>query len=105
MERLIQQAVLQIVFIFAGTLILFSAFDCRGSDSSGETAHGGSDFRSGFLRIELWISTKTIRSGRSQTGAALYQTRLSSLYRYGSCEILRQSPARCPHGQSCTESV
>ena len=32
--------------------------------------------------IELWISPQALRSGRSQTGSALYKIRLSSMYRH-----------------------
>ena len=77
----------------------------RASDSASHLTNPDSNLRSGLFRIELWISTETIRSGRSQTGAALYQTRLSPMYRYGPCEILRQSSTRCFNGQSRTESA
>ena len=48
-------------------------------DSTSRPTSPDSDFRSGVLRIELWISTETFRSGRSQTGTALYQIRLSPM--------------------------
>ena len=61
MDRVIQQAVLQ---------ILTPIFDPGFSESS---------FR---------FSTKAFRSGRSEAGAALYQIRLSPVYRYGPLQIL-----------------
>ncbi len=74
-------------------------------DSTNRLTNPDPNLRSGFLGIELWISTKTLCSGRSETGTALYKSRLSSLYRYGSFEILRQSPTRYSNGPSRTESA